>query len=146
MKVENSHTFKAPPERVWEVLLDPAALQSCIPGCERLEPTGEDEYRAALRLGIAAIRGNYTGKVTISDRNPPQSYRLSVEGQGSGGFVRGTGLISLEPKGEETEVKIDGDAQVGGTIANVGQRLLGSAMKMMMGQFFGCLARRVDAS
>ncbi len=147
MKVEGSFTFKAPPERVWQVLQDPEALRSCIPGCETLEASGPDEWRAALKVGVAGIRGSYTGRVQIADRNEPHSYRMSVEGTGGAGFVRGSGLISLTPKGEaETDVKVEGDAQVGGTIANVGQRLLGGAVKMLMGQFFGCLAKRLDGS
>lgn len=146
MKVEGGFTFKADRSRVWAVMLDPEALKGCIPGCESLEPTGQDEYKATLKVGVAGIRGTYTGKVKISDVNEPESYRLTVEGQGSAGFVRGTGLLNLAPNGDSTDVKVDGDAHVGGTIANVGQRLLGGAMKMMMGQFFNCLDKRIQGA
>ena len=144
MKVDGSYTFKSPPDRVWEVMLDPEALKSAIPGCESMELIGDDEYKATLKVGIAGIKGTYTGKVKITDQQPPNSYRMSVEGQGSAGFVKGSGLLALSPAGTgQTLVKVDGDAQVGGTIANVGQRLLGGALKMMMGQFFGALEKRM---
>jgi carbon monoxide dehydrogenase subunit G len=120
-------------------MLDPDALRECVPGCESLEPSGPDEYQANLKVGVAAIRGSYKGKVSIVEKQEPNSYRLRVEGSGGPGFVRGEALITLEPDGEATTVVVDADGQVGGTVAGVGQRMLGGVAKMLMDQFFNCL-------
>jgi carbon monoxide dehydrogenase subunit G len=82
MDISGSYTFNAPPQRVWDLLMDPAVIASCIPGCEKLDPEGEDRYRARLKVALAAITGSYDGTVTLSDKTPPNSYRLTVEGQG----------------------------------------------------------------
>lgn len=120
-------------------MLDPAAIASCIPGCERLEPDGVDRYRAAITIGMAAITGKYEGTVVISNKVEPTSYTLSVEGQGRPGFVKGDARISLRADGANTIVDVTGTAQTGGTIARLGQRLIGSAAKMMQDRFFACM-------
>ena len=139
MKVEGSYTFDAPRERVWSVLLKPDALKSCIPGCESLTATGEDQYEATMRVGVAAVRGTYKGTVRITEKNEPSSYRLLVEGRGGPGFVKGTALVELVDQGQSTLVNVAGDGQVGGPVAGVAQRMLGGVAKMLMGQFFDCL-------
>jgi uncharacterized protein len=120
-------------------MLDPAAIASCIPGCDRLEPDGVDRYKAAITIGMAAITGKYEGTVVISDKVEPSSYTLSVEGQGRPGFVKGTVTIALRADGGNTIVDVNGTAQTGGTIARLGQRLIGSAAKMMQDRFFACM-------
>jgi len=82
MEISGSYTFKAPVDRVWNLLMDPAVLSSCIPGCDRLEPDGEDRYTVTLTVGLAAITGTYTGTVVLTEKIPNTSYRLEVEGQG----------------------------------------------------------------
>ena len=129
-------------------MLDPAAIASCIPGCERLEPAGEDRFTVAMTIGIAAITGQYEGTVTISDKVEPSSYRLSVEGQGRPGFVKGQVAITLregasESGGANTIVDVAGTVQTGGTIARLGQRLIASAAKMMQDRFFACLQSKL---
>ena len=104
MDITGSYTFNASPQRVWDVLMDPAVIASCIPGCEKLEPEGEDRYRARLKVALAAITGSYDGTVTLSDKTPPNSYRLTVEGQGKPGFVKGNATITLRPDGANTIV------------------------------------------
>jgi uncharacterized protein len=143
VKVEGSYTFDAPRERVWATLLSPESLKSCIPGCETLNPTGEDAYEAVMKVGVATIRGTYKGKVRISDKDEPNRYTLHVEGSGGPGFVRGTAQIELVDQGESTQVNVNGDGQVGGTVAGVGQRMLGGVAKMLMGQFFDCLKKQL---
>jgi uncharacterized protein len=123
--------------------MDPAAIASCIPGCERLEPDGVDRYKAAITIGMAAITGNYEGTVSISDKVAPSSYKLSVEGQGRPGFVKGDAMISLRADGSNTIVDVTGTVQTGGTIARLGQRLIGSAAKMMQDRFFACLQSKL---
>lgn len=144
MRVEGTYRFPAPQQAVFDLLLDPGALRSCIPGCERLEPIGEDHYAATLKVGVAAVRGTYGGEVRITDRDAPRSYRMSVQGRGGPGFVKGAASITVRSIGEdETEVVVVGDGQVGGLIAGVAQRLMGGVATMMMNQFFDCLRKQL---
>jgi hypothetical protein len=143
MDITGTYTFNAPPERVWNLLMDPAALAGCIPGCEQLTPDGDDRYTARLNVSLAAITGTYEGTVIISDKKPFESYALTVEGQGKPGMVKGSVVISLRPAGERTEVSVAGGVQTGGVIARLGQRLIGGVSKMMQDRFFACLATRV---
>ena len=142
MKISSSYRFDAPPATVYGLLNDPDVIAGCLPGCESLEPTGDDTYRATLTVGVAAISGRYQGTVQITDQQPPESYRLIVEGSGRAGVVKGEAAVKLAQEGDQTIVAVDGTGQVGGTIARVGQRLLGSVSKMMMDKFFGCLVAR----
>jgi len=139
MDITGNYTFPAPPERVWQLLMDPAVIAGCIPGCETLEPEGEDRYRARLSVALAAITGTYDGTVQITDKVEPQSYRLTVEGQGKPGFVKGSVQITLRPDGPGTIVDVGGSVQTGGAIARLGQRLIGGVSKMMQDRFFACL-------
>ena len=143
MDITGTYTFNAPPERVWDLLMDPAVIASCIPGCERLEPDGDDRYRARLNVALAAITGSYDGTVTLSDKTPHSSYRLTVEGQGKPGFVKGNATIALRAEGETTIVDVGGTVQTGGPIARLGQRLIGNVSKMMQDRFFTCLQGKV---
>lgn len=124
-------------------MLDPEAIASCIPGCEQLEPLGDDRYKAAITIGMAAITGKYEGTVIISDQVEPTSYKLTVEGQGRPGFVKGSAAITLRADGANTIVDVTGTAQTGGTIARLGQRLIGSAAKMMQDRFFACMQSKL---
>jgi uncharacterized protein len=146
MDISGSYTFNAPPDRVWNLLMDPAVLSSCIPGCERFEPDGEDRYVVTLTVGLAAITGTYTGTVVLVDKVSPTSYRLVVEGQGRPGFVKGNSAITLRAEGVTTTVDVSGAVQTGGPIARVGQRLIGSVAKMMLNRFFTCLQAKLDVS
>lgn len=130
-------------------MMDTAAIASCIPGCERLEPDGLDRYKAAITIGMAAITGKYEGIVTIADKVEPTSYTLMVEGQGRPGFVKASVTIALsevvsEGGGANTIVNVNGTAHTGGTIARLGQRLIGSAAKMMMDRFFACMQSKLN--
>lgn len=143
MKVEGSYVYPAPPRTVWNVLLDPESLRGCIPGCEVLTESGPDRWDATLKVGVASIKGTYKSKVAILDKREPEAYTLSVEGSGGPGFVKGTARITLTAEGEGTRVAVDGDGHVGGTVAGVGQRMLGGVAKMLMNQFFECLRDRL---
>ena len=143
MDISGTYTFNAPPEKVWALLMDPATIASCIPGCESLEPDGEDRYRARLNVGLSAITGTYDGTVTIADKVPHSSYRLTVEGQGKPGFVKGNATIALRADGATTIVDVGGTVQTGGPIARLGQRLIGNVSKMMQDRFFSCLQGKV---
>ena len=136
MKIEGSYKFNAPREKVWQVLLDPKVMAQCIPGCEGLNEIGPDQYEATMKVGIAAVKGNYKGKVTIKDKQPPSHYVLSGEGSGGPGFMQGDVAIELEENNGRTILKYATDAKVGGLIASIGQRMLGGVAKMMVDQFF----------
>jgi len=136
MKFEGKYTFKAPREKVWQVLLDPKILAQCMPGCEELKEIGPDQYEANVRVGIAAVKGTYKAKISIKDKQPPSHYILSGQGSGGPGFMQGDVVIDLEQEGGETLLKYSTDAKVGGLIAGVGQRMIGGIAKMMIDQFF----------
>ena len=143
MDLTGSYTFNASPDRVWTLLMDPNAIASCIPGCDRFEPEGEDRYRVRLTVAMAAVTGTYDGLVVLSDKIPLTSYRLTGEGQGRAGFVKGSSLVALRAAGDATIVDVTAAVQTGGTIARVGQRIIGSVSKMMLDRFFGCLKEKV---
>jgi carbon monoxide dehydrogenase subunit G len=146
MKLEGSYEVPAPRDKVWEAFLDPERVRQAIPGCERLEPIGDDEYRATMKVGVAAVKGTFEGKVRISDKNPPDSYRLSAEGNGAPGFVRANTVITFSDGPAGTRVAYTSDVQVGGLIAGVGQRMLGGVSKMMADQFFNRMTQLVTAA
>lgn len=143
MTLDGIHHFKAPRDRVWAAFTDPAVLARVTPGCDKLEPTGPDEFQATLSVGIAAVKGVYQGRLAITDKNPPESYTLRVEGSGRPGFVKGVGRLTLVEEQGGTRVSIQAEAQVGGVIAAVGQRLLGAASRMLMEQFFSALEAEI---
>jgi carbon monoxide dehydrogenase subunit G len=146
MDLSASYTFAAPAAEVWNLLIDPQVVAACLPGCDRLEPLGEDRYRAELTLAVAAVSGQYTGTVAILDKRPPHSYRLVVEGSGKAGFAKGEATVELMEENQTTTVNVTGQSQVGGLIARVGQRLLGAVSKMMMDRFFACLQQKVGSA
>src|ERR671933_10743 len=102
MKVEGAYTFPGPPQQVWDLLLDPESLRQCIPGVETLTETSPDHWDAVMKVGVAAIKGTYKGKVAIVEKEPPSGYTLQVEGSGGPGVVKGTARISLEANGDTT--------------------------------------------
>ncbi len=146
MEISGSFTFNAPPDRVWALLMDPAVLSSCIPGCERFEPDGDDRYNVTLTVGLAAITGTYNGTVVLTDMIPNTSYGLVVEGQGRPGFVKGRSAIVLRAEGATTVVDVTATVQTGGPIARLGQRLIGGVAKMMLDRFFECLQSKLQPS
>lgn len=145
MKIEGSYDVPAPRQTVWDAFLDPERLRQAIPGCEKLEALGNDEYRAVLKVGVAAVKGTFEGKVRLTDKRAPESYRLAAEGSGGPGFVRADTLISLSEVAGGTRVSYSADVQVGGLIAGVGQRLLGGVSKMMADQFFTKMGQLLQA-
>ena len=146
MKVSGTHTFAVPRDRVWSFLIDPARMARCIPGCEKLEPLGENEYAGEMNVGLAAVKGQYKGKVKLEDLRPPSHYRLVVDGKGKQGFIKGSGTVDLEEQGGGTLLKYAGDAQIGGPLASVGQRMLDGAARTMTAQFFTAMEAEVTAA
>ncbi len=137
MKISGSYAVPVARERAYQLLQDPDILAKCMPGTDQLTKIGPDEYEMKMKMAIASIGGLFAGKVRLADQNPPESFKLLVEGTGKIGFVKGEGLLNLVSQGESsTEVRYEGDVQVGGTIAGVGQRLLDTTSKLIIKKFF----------
>ena len=145
MKINGSSVVALPPDKAYELMQDPVVLARCMPGCEALEKIGEDEYKMKMKMALASLSSAFDGKVKITDQTPPSSFRLLVEGNGKIGFMKGEGLLKLTPQGQgtevATEVAYEGEVQVGGTMAAVGQRLIDATAKMMIKRFFEQLAK-----
>jgi carbon monoxide dehydrogenase subunit G len=141
MKISGSAQLPFPPERSWQLMQDPDVLARAIPGCESLEKTGDDEYRMKMKMILASFSGNFEGKVRLVDPVPPVSFRMIVEGSGKIGFMKGEGVLTLTAKDDGTEVAYDGDAQVGGTMAAVGQRLIDTTARMLIKTFFANITK-----
>jgi len=135
VKLQATYTLPVSRQRLWELLLTPEDLQQCLPGCERLTQVGPDTYEATLTIGAAAVKGTYAGRLRILDQEPPIRCRLLIEGTGTPGFVRGEAVILLGEDAAGTTLTIDADAQVGGLIASVGQRMLAGVGRMLLGEF-----------
>ena len=136
MKVAGAYSIAVPRERAYTLLQDPAILAKCMPGCEALDRVAENEYAMRMKMVLASMSGLFAGKVTIADADPPASFQLTVEGSGKIGFMKGQGRLNLSAAGDGTSVQYDGDVQVGGTIAAVGQRLLDTTARMLIKRFF----------
>lgn len=140
MKIAGSAQLPFPPERTYELMQDPAVLSHAIPGCESLERTGDGEYRMKMKMALASFSGAFDGWVRLVDPVPPTSFRMVVEGSGKIGFMKGDGSLTLTANEGGTEVSYAGDAQVGGTIAAVGQRLIDTTARLLIKRFFEKLA------
>ena len=144
MKIEGKYSFNASREKLWDTLLDPDVLASCIPGCREFTPVAEDRYSVSLKVGVGAVSGTYRAAVAVEDKIEPETYMMLVEGKGSGTTIRGRGTMTLRETETGSEVSFVGDAQVTGIIARVGQRLMGSASKSLVGQFFDCIRAKAE--
>ena len=141
VKVANTHDVPVASATVWRLLHDPDVLRRIIPGCERFEASGEPgTYAAALSAGIGPIRGRFSGTVKLRDVREGEAYTMDLDGNGPTGFVRGTGEVTLAESNGVTTVRIEGDAQVGGVLAQVGSRMIETAVRVLMGQFFAAIA------
>ena len=143
MHLTGSRTFKAPRQEVWNTLLSPDQLARCMPGCEQFELVGPDEYLATMKIKVASIGGTFSGRIALVDKQEPSNYGMRVEGSGKPGRANGAGTLQLEEADGGTVVSYQGDVQIAGAIAAVGQRLLGVTAKMMIGKFFDCMENRV---
>lgn len=143
MKIEGSYTVSAPRDIVWKNLMNPEVLARALPGCEKLEPSPDGGFHAQMKVGIGAVKGTYRGRVEILEPLPPERLRMRVEGQGTGGFLKGEGTLEFSEQGGGTIIHYSGDAQVGGVIASVGQRLVLGVAKQIVNQFFEAFAEQV---
>jgi carbon monoxide dehydrogenase subunit G len=142
MRISGESTVQGSPAQVWAALLDPAVLVRTIPGCERLEATGEHAYAMTVTAGVAAIRGTYSGSCSLRDLKPHESLVLSAQGAGAPGTIGADVDVRFADNGDgTTRVSYDAEAVVGGTIGGVGQRMLGSVSRRMANEFFGNVER-----
>lgn len=137
MKFTGENTLAAPVEQAWDALLDPAVLVRTIPGCERLEATGENAYAMTVTAGVASIKGTYAGSCQLTDLVEHESLVMKLDGAGAPGTIGATVNVRFTPEGSSTRVSYDADAIVGGMIGGVGQRMLTSVSRRMAGEFFG---------
>lgn len=146
MNLKGTHKLQAASDRVWKALNDPEVLRSCTPGCKQMVSTGEDSFDVVIEIGIASITGRYTGQIKISDRVANSQYKLEIAGTGTAGFMNATGSIRLMEQENETLIEYAGQAQVGGLVAGVGQRVMEGVAKLLVGQFFECLGKAIHKS
>jgi carbon monoxide dehydrogenase subunit G len=126
-----------PQQRVWEALNDPAILKACIPGCESIEKVSDTEYKVAMTAAVGPVKARFSGKLLLSDLDPPRAYSLAFEGSGgAAGFGKGTAKVSLEPDGDSTRLVYKASATVGGKLAQVGSRLIDGVARKMADDFF----------
>jgi hypothetical protein len=139
MKLEGTHKIAAPREGVFQALTDPAILQKCIPGCQEMEKTGEDQYKAKLSAGVGPVKGVFAATIALKDITAPSHFTLVVEGKGQPGFVKGSGSLNLTEEGDATNVQYSGEVNIGGMIATVGQRMIQATANLLAGRFFKAL-------
>ena len=145
MKISGDFTFAADRQTVWDLLHDPDVIKASIKGCESLDEIEPGRYRAQVIVGVAAIKGRYSGTVEISEKSEPESYRMTVSGQGRPGKIDAFGVISLSDGQSITRLTFDGEVKTVGTLARVGSRLTTAAAKMMIKQFMNGISGRLDA-
>jgi uncharacterized protein len=146
MKVAGEQVLSAPRERVWALLNDPQRLSRLIPGCEKLDVISPTEYAGTINVGIASVKGVYSGKLKLEEVRPPEHYKMVVDGKGKQGFMRGGGTLDLlADNADHTRIVYAGDVQIGGPLVQVGQRVIDSASKMMIGQFFAAAEAELKA-
>jgi carbon monoxide dehydrogenase subunit G len=145
MKIQGTHTFDAPRERVWRALLDPAVLARTLPGCEKLERVGENDFQGVLNVQVGPVKGQFQGTLVLTDVRPLEGYHMKLDGKGPAGFMNGEGDLRLADAGSSTVLTYDIDSQVGGRVAAVGQRLLESSSKSIARQGLEGLAREISA-
>jgi len=144
MRVEGQFAFDGiSPLAVWNFLTDANRIAECLPGCEKLVQTGQETYDMQLKFGVGAISGAFSGSVRLHDLQPTSEYQMSVTGSGAPGFVNGEGKVQITSNGAGALVQYSGDVSAGGPIASLGQRMIGGAARMVIDQFFKCVAGKL---
>lgn len=145
MKIQGEHFLAAPQDLVWEALLDAEVLSATVPGSQGLEQISENEFEGKLKIKVGPVQGVFQGKVSLSDLEPPSSYRIKIEGRGPVGFMSGGGTVKLSESDGGTLLGYDVTAQIGGRIAGLGQRLMDSTAKVITRQTLEALGAQIEA-
>jgi carbon monoxide dehydrogenase subunit G len=137
MEMQGSRQLAINQQQTWDALNDPEVLKLCIPGCDKIEASGENQYSMAVSLKIGPLAAKFAGKIALSDINAPHSYTIAFEGQGGpAGFGKGNAKVQLHPNADGVALEYTVHASVGGKIAQVGQRLIDGVAKSMAEDFF----------
>jgi len=137
MEMSGEQRIPLPQQRVWEALNDPEILKACIPGCESIDRVSDNEYKVAMTAAVGPVKAKFSGKLLLSDLNPPNSYSLAFEGSGgAAGFGKGSAQVSLSPDGSGTLLAYKASATVGGKLAQIGSRLIDGVARKMADDFF----------
>ena len=137
MDMQDTRQLAITPQQAWDALNDPAVLKACIPGCDKVEPIGDNQFSVGMALKIGPVSAKFSGKITLTDINPPSSYKINFEGQGgTAGFGNGNAAVTLSPNPDGCELAYTVHASVGGKIAQLGQRLIDGVAKSMAQDFF----------
>lgn len=142
MKVQGSQSVPGDTARVFDLLLDPVVLAACMPGCQELVRVEDGVYRMKMKVAVAALTGDFACTVRIEDAVKPESFVMKIDGSGKLGHLKGEGRVNVADAGDSTNVSYEGDVQVGGTMAAVGQRLIDTTSKMMIRSFFSSFAKK----
>lgn len=144
MKITGTAVIKAPQSAVWAALNDMDVLARVVPGCESLNDLGDNHYEGVVKIGIAGIKGSYSGKIRLEDIDAPKHYKLVAAGKGSNGVVDAVGTVDLETLADgSTQLNYGGEAQIGGMLASVGQRLIEGAARQLIGQAVKALEAQI---
>jgi uncharacterized protein len=145
MTMSGEYQLAVPRETVWERLNDTETLKACIPGCEQLDKLSDTEFQAVAVTKIGPVKARFKGKVTLSDLDPPNGYKISGQGDGGvAGFATGGATVKLAPKDGGTLLSYTVEAQIGGKLAQLGQRLVNGAAKKLADDFFQKFAASVS--
>ena len=147
MEMKGEQLVPASQKATWDALNDPQVLKACVPGCESIEPAGENVYQVLMVARVGPVSAKFRGRLSLSDIKPPHSYSLAFEGQGgAAGFAKGGAQVKLVPQGEQTRLIYDVKANVGGKLAQIGSRLVDAAAKKVADEFFKNFNDRMSSS
>ena len=144
MKLSGAYRFNVPREQLWEALFDPAVVGECVPGLRNFTQQTADRYDVELGLRVGIVSGTYKGTVEIVEQTAPASCRVVIQGTGVRTNLKGEGAVVLTEEGGATTLDFEGDVQVTGTLARVGQRFMSSVAKTQFDQFFQCLRAKLE--
>lgn len=137
MHLEGTHSLNASSQEIWNLLMDPDTLARITPAISRLEPLGDDKYKAVAEVKLGPVKGSFAGQMAVTDKKEPEHFTLLIEQKSRMGNANAEGRIVLKPTGEnQTEVHFNGDAKLSGTLARMGQRVIGGVANSMVKQFF----------
>lgn len=146
MHISGEKSFPTSPMATYELLTDPSVIMKAMPGLKSLDEESDNRYKAQMEVGVAGIKGRYDGELEMTDSIPGEQYRLVIKGEGSMGFMESDVIVTLTPEGEGTKVAYNGEANVGGKVAGVGQRMLSGVAKLLINQFFSGVLKAANQS